>query len=399
VPYLAKDVDGKSKFEKKITRSRVHYQSLRLSSLVRDVNVFLDTDDESTKRNALTTVVKDFDAWRVGDPKEFAERFADGAPDFMQELHELNAAPSLTCTYDEGKHTFPTPPATASNRHRYKARWKGGEIQWGKEPRHYSKHERHDQEVKEKVWEGLEKGTEAGELAVSIAGAVGEHAAAAEEFGKVIAGIAAKVVGVAAPAAGHLGMAAAGLSGAGALAQVATSIIAGVSAYKTHDHRLLLDKLDFLVNRAPVAGAAAEVLNRLNECRPVIEGAPDYSLGEPTDESRAVHKIVGHHVLPYIVNQKYYKEGFKIATASMVGALPVSIWCMGKRCSKWLAGTVGVERYKGAHWLAYHFCVCDCQLAMSIVAYLTSPDEMYWLLQSGEYEDIAGFLAEKMKAI
>ena len=88
-----------------------------------------------------------------------------------------------------------------------------------------------------------------------------------------------------------------------------------------------------------------------------------------------------------------------IAVSFGGAAILTDLFSTANRLNKWRRGELGVERYKAAHWLAYHLCTCQCCLAISIVAALIGVEEIFWLMNYGDYEGMADVLAEKMKSI
>jgi hypothetical protein len=451
-PYICKSEKGDSSvFAETVYRSnwRLSWQSPRLSTVVKDVDAFLkldpdlewefplsDSDPESEEmRNALKKIEKDFNLWRLTDPKEFVNRFAANASEFRTELEGLLGGTALIPGIGDNKENlFGSPPLAAENFHRgrmaefiersQRAEHLGGKKQrlaedWKagkgtlaiKEPKHYR-----PVPTVEKRKEGAPEAREAGSKAVETVGKIKEGAPEVLEAGLKAVDVAkaaadfsvVKVVGAALPNVITVGAtmlataAEAGLAAAGVLVEVGMSVAALVSLSSTAEHLRYLKKIRDKIDEFDPDKNCPNGDPRCFSARALIQGYGLMSTSRtksgfgPFDAD--VHDLVAHQVLDYIIRKKETKRNRKTVASCALGT-EVSAVKAVKGAKKALAGTKGVHRYKAAHWLAYHFCVCHCQLAMHMVAALTSVKEMYWLMFNGDYEGIADVLAEKMKSI
>jgi hypothetical protein len=432
-----------SAFAETVYRSnwRLSWQSPRLATLVKDVEAFLhlgpDLEDDFPLSDdsygdkemllALRKIENDFKTWAEKDPKEYANRFAAHASEFQDELEWMMGGdgvliPAISSEDD----LFGSPPIVAENehrgyialfaergkraeragpkRHRLAEDWKAGN-EWvaGKEPKHYrpfttaEKAKGGAPEVLEagleKVKEGTPEVLEAGVKAVDV----GMFAAAPS----VIKGVGVGLGSAVTAGAAVLATAAEGVSaGAGVLVEVGMSVAALRSVSSTAERLRYLKKIRDKIHEFdpekdcpdgdPKCFSAWALIHRWGPLRTSRTSACG-----PFDAE--VHDKIAHQVLDYIISKKEKKLGMKTAVAFGLGTEATAFKAI-KGATKALKETKGVHRYKAAHWLAYHFCVCHCQLAMHMVAALTSDKEMYWLMNNGDYEGISGVLAEKIKS-
>jgi len=358
-----------SHFEEVIDRG-VGQRSDRLKKLVATVDDCLDYDEQWNMDGPedpenLNDIKAAFDAWRIGDPREFADRFASYAEAFLAELEHDGLRASEFNTVGAA---FGTPPAAATNI------FKGTTVDFPEDkPSHYK------ESFARKEWgigrDRLQGLAEVGEKA----GKVGLFAAERtldSGVGLVPGGAAAEiaVLGATGAAAASFALPAAALA--------VTLLEAGLAArswQKTEKHLL--------------------ALKELKKHKDLLKGGPGWCWpGRPAADAQQVHQLIAYQILDYIIDQKETKRAKK-ATASFLLGVAVDVYSSYRYVKKQLHHERGVKRYKAAHWLAYHFCTCDCPLARFIVSGLTCGDEMLWLLNNGEYEGIAEFLAEKMKSV
>jgi len=164
-----------------------------------------------------------------------------------------------------------------------------------------------------------------------------------------------------------------GLVVTGGVLTVASALTSGRSAYKTDKH---IDGLkDILTNRGTY------------DCSPV-EGLPRNSLA---------HTRIAEQVLPYIIKQKQWKLGRKVASAVPGVGLLEGLRAISKKGYKYARGTLGVERDRAAGWLTIHFCDHHCGLTDAIITELYGKDEMIWLREQ-EAAVIQPLIADKLKS-
>ncbi len=305
--------------------------------------------------------VKDrFDDWRIHDPKEFANRSKSIRLDeFDEELKatmEACGALDLEALPEEKGGRFSTPPASVRNRHRYAPYWNAGAFPADVWPDLINRHSRRN-----KALTGAMTATNVGVTATQAG--IGQAGVA----GLVVGGTVSSATGV-------------GLLVAGAALTLAQCGLAIRSADRTAKHV-----------------AALEFLNSNRRAHPFDDC---WLRGAPAHQER-VHTLVADHILPYIIQQK----GLKLARKAVTGFLPIvggaTVTAVTgiKNIASRIGGTLGVERYKAAHWLAAHFCECECVLTDFLVASLYSAEEMIRLHELYSYEDTADLLAAKMKSI
>jgi hypothetical protein len=176
-----------------------------------------------------------------------------------------------------------------------------------------------------------------------------------------------------------------GLIAGGLALTVGTSLLSGVSAAKSYNHR--------------------DALIKLYERRDQDQfGDPKFCQStNPDAEQRTPamlmqHDIVANLVLPYIIHQKDTK-GFR----KSMGAIPVFGMLETVRgaghymIKKYYHRTQGNMRRNAAGWLADHLIGCNCLLVQSIVAELYSRNEMEWL-KFQEYKTVTAHLERKLKS-
>jgi hypothetical protein len=88
----------------------------------------------------------------------------------------------------------------------------------------------------------------------------------------------------------------------------------------------------------------------------------------------------------------------KIVTALPVFGVAESARALGQKAIKKSRGTLGANRLAAAEWLACHFLECDCQLTQAIVVELYNGSEMEAFKEINSYEEVAQYLAMKMKS-
>lgn len=125
-----------------------------------------------------------------------------------------------------------------------------------------------------------------------------------------------------------------------------TSVLAGVSVYKTHNHIKNLE--DLLQNG-----------------------------GGSCDGNRWDHGAIQMTVLPYIINKKKTKLRRKgEETVPVLGGMLTTAETGMKSIFKRLKGTRGVARHHNAEILTKHLVTCNCGLAEGIVSELCGEEEM-----------------------
>jgi hypothetical protein len=373
--FICRDQTGSSQFE--TTINRFGWRSLQLSRVVTDIELYLKFEDGAgnelvrddsgrlvTAQEQINRIQKDFDAWRIGNPKEFAARFAQHASDFLEEL-KTKKAEKLDFDLKEGDLDdahFHEPPITADNPYR------GQGLSIEKES--------HLKKVRDFAVEKTPSAFEIGVLSYDVAkdgwrGLLPGTVKQAETLAHV----------------GQAGKVGLGLTGAGIAVQVPDSLFAVRSCYRTAKHLIGLQELQ-----------QDDMAPYVDICVRATRGDGGIRYAGPTDNDKLVHRLIKDHILPYIIYQKWKKLAKKGATVITLG-LEIDLFSAVKAGLKWTMSKRGVKRYKAAHWLAYHFCTCECNLAGSIVRALTSDEEARRLLNECDYEGIACCLAEKMKSI
>lgn len=128
---------------------------------------------------------------------------------------------------------------------------------------------------------------------------------------------------------------------------VGSSVLAGVSAYKTHNH----------------------IKNLQDIQRRNTRGFCDGCKGE--------HSLIKNTILPYIIEKKKRKLRRKgEETVPLLGSLCTTAETGMRSIYKRIAGTRGKERHYYAQVLTVHLITCTCDLAEDIVSELWSHEEM-----------------------
>ncbi len=350
-------LDNPGTFEALINRKFYHFRSAHLDQFLAAMKDY----GRDHSQFHLSTVCVKFEDWRAYEPKEFKNRIASvKLEEFVEEMKAKCAEKGLE--YPESQEpaswddNFGTPPAVVVNRHQNKEYWCEEALaahgMFAK-----SGINRHK---KMKAAAGVaSSGTGAG---ISVA-----------QFATGNAGLMGAAVGGAVVGATGVGL----LVGSAVLA-VISSGLAIRSAEKTSKHLLNLHRIQ----------------DHRHEFKHVchVEGSQD-----PDERG---HARVMDHLLPYIIEQKSSKLTNKaVSSIPVVGSIPIYCKTGGSNILKRIKGTLGVKRFKAAHWLAEHFCRCDCLATDMIVASLYSVEEMVYLHKHCDYETITGFLADKMKSV
>lgn len=169
-----------------------------------------------------------------------------------------------------------------------------------------------------------------------------------------------------------------GLVVIGGVVTVGTSIFAARSAYKTKQHRDVLERLQ--------RGTAGMICKHL-----------DLELNGDRYRDHRQHNVVQDEVLPYLIHQKTSKYHRKVVSAVPGLGLLETARAVGKKAYKAWSGTLGQERTEAARWLAMHLITHNCALAQLIVAELYSADELFIMLKF-ESERLVPLLADKMRS-
>jgi hypothetical protein len=418
-PFIRKSTNPAyhSVFAETVHRSPLSHASRELAGVLDSIDAFLamgpdfsagfhmPDEDPTALAAALHRIHDQFNTWRLLDPKEFADRFSANADAFSSELQGLMArsqAPGALFEAQVQADGFGTPPLSAFNPHAGRM----AQIAARSQGQHFGRMADHKlkapgdfhshlgeapasslkQARKKLVTGAKEHGpdlVDSALMATEIAGAFGSLSEGAKFGLGLLSGPGGSVAQVATPG---LTVVTAALPAGALLLNAVNAGVAVRSSMRTHRHLHDLRAVRAQADRLACHGFSLAALT-----------TPDAILPPPDAFNASVHKLIRDHILDYIIEQKETKETRKIGQAVSMG-LPLSLWSSGKAVFKHLTKTKGVKRYKAAHWLAHHFCTCHCQLAMHIVAALTSAEEMYWLLDKGDYEAIADVLAEKMKS-
>jgi hypothetical protein len=332
-------------FENTINRGGLSSRSTALANLVSAIKLYITNrfpDGSDALKQQVRQIASKYDAWKAGNPKEFANRFGNDpekVAGFYAELETAyeNAGMYMDAGGDavEPAEGFHPAPRVAINR------WRT---------------------VKQVAKPGLTVGSIGISAAQTATGT----------------GLLAAATGAAIGATGI------GLFVGAAVLQVGSSALAINSALKTSRH---IKELQELYDKR-------EQLEGVANCCELMWG----DVRQQTNLSRTGHDMVANHVLPYIIRKKTLKYGRKIATAIPVVGLGETVRAIAQKARKRLNGTLGANRQTAAEWLASHFITCDCYLSQAIIADLYSVGEMNWLRERESYEEIASFLAIKMKS-
>jgi len=151
---------------------------------------------------------------------------------------------------------------------------------------------------------------------------------------------------------------------------VGSSIAAGVSVYKTHNHIANLQKIH---DRGCKRG---------------------FCEGDAND-----HNTIYTHVLPYIIDKKKRKLRRKgEETVPLLGSLATTFETGARSLWKRARGTRGTERHYYAQVLTCHLVSCTCDMVEDIVAELWSLDEMRAIRRMDS--DVAGYyIFQKMASM
>jgi hypothetical protein len=332
-----------SEFENAINRGGLSFRSSALTQLVSAVNQYVTNrfaDGSEASKYQVREVASRFYAWKIGDPKEFARRGAPLEAGFCDELANAFEAAGLIGDPDDPPNVqmveerFPPPPAVARNR-----------------------------------WRDYKR---AGKLGLTGVSAGVSLAQTATHTGALAAATGAAV--------GATGI---GLFAVAGAVQVGTTVLASRAAYKTYHHIKGLQELYDSRDRFSGAGHCGQIVGD--------------SL-QQNGWSHVSHDMVANHVLPYIIRKKTSKMYRKVVTAVPVIGVAESARAVGQKAIKKLRGTLGANRLAAAEWLACHFLECDCQLTQAIVAELYSVGEMEALKGTDSYQEVAQYLALKMKS-
>jgi hypothetical protein len=356
-------------FETAINAGVLSTRSKQLRQLVEAVRLYI----QCPTQGHIYDVKEKFVAWQNKNPMEFFERGNGLATDFNGEVRALFHQYGLTWNQfrpDEQSEDdlgvmpgvefeIPSAPAVAMNR------WK-----------RLKKSENITRKTIDKV--------------ATVAAHTGFIASAASYVG--VPGVGVATAGVAA---------AVSATGFGAIAvpvaiQVGTTVLAAKSYRKTESH--LKNLLAIYYSRKTADMQRCEYLHKEDlEIQPnpaiVLNNPPAQpSLRDPR------HVVIEDHVLPYVIHQKAKKRIRKaVATVPLMGSIE-GVRAMLRKGNKLRKGIAGADRVKSAGWLAAHFLRCDCALSQAIIAELYSGEEMDWM-KSQEYEEVKGYLADKMKSV
>ena len=328
-------------FESTINRGITSSRSSALAQLVSAINQYITNafpvGSEALKQQVRQIAIK-FDAWKAGNPKEYANRFGGGLSEgFQRELEEAYEHAGLFLESggdgEEAERLHPAPRVVIN-------RWRT---------------------TKQVAKPGLTVGS----IGISAAQtATGTGALAA------VTGAAIGATGI-------------GLFVGAAALQIGSSALAINSVIKTGRH--IKELQDLYEKKDELAG--------VENCCELMWGG----VRQQTKLSTGGHDMVANHVLPYIIRKKSWKYYRKIATAIPVVGMGETVRAIAQKARKRLNGTLGANRQTAAEWLAAHFITCDCHLTQAIIADLYSVGEMNWL-RDESYESIATFLALKMKS-
>ena len=332
-------------FESTINRGGFSTRSTALSNLVTAIKGYITNrfpDGSDALKQQVRQIASRYDAWKAGNPKEFANRFGSDPEKVAGFYAELEAAYENAGMFLDGggdaaepAERFPPAPRVAINR------WRT---------------------VKQVVKPGLTVGSMGISAAQTATGT----------------GILAAATGAAIGATG-IGL----FVGAAAL-QIGSSALAINSALKTSRH---IKELQDLYDHR-------DELNGVANCCELMWG----DVRQQTRLSMTGHDMVANFVLPYIIRKKTLKYGRKIATAIPMVGMVETARAIAQKARKRLNGTLGANRQTAAEWLASHFITCDCYLSQAIIADLYSVGEMNELRAKESYEEIAALLAIKMKS-
>jgi len=164
-------------------------------------------------------------------------------------------------------------------------------------------------------------------------------------------------------------------TGIGAVAVAGTyalgsSIAAGVSVYKTHQH---IKNLQAIHDRGCKHG---------------------FCEGDQND-----HNTIYTHVLPYIIDKKKRKMRRKSEeTVPLLGSMASTLETGVRSLWKRARGTRGTERHYHAQVLTVHLVSCTCDLAADIISELWSYDEMK-AIRSMDSDDAGYWIYSKMASM
>jgi hypothetical protein len=182
------------------------------------------------------------------------------------------------------------------------------------------------------------------------------------------AGVSAFALAAGAAAASATGI---GLVVTGAAITLTTCGLSALSAYKSGQHRAVLERI------------AARKSSY--ECTGLMFSA-----------NRREHTHIAEDVLPYLILQKTEKQARKsVAAVPIAGSAMTGAYSIGRYVYKRARGTLGETRTAMAFDLTKHFLTHNCGLAQAIVAELYSFEEMVWLCEQ-DPPDVVKLLARKM---
>ena len=356
-------------FEAQIDRGVLHHRSPRLNQLVSAIDVYIHMTHNprfaGECKQAVQNVSDNLEKWRIQDPKEFADRSVHGfhrcwIDDFMSELteaaHHYGAHLQNNGEPRETNYEFSPPPIAVENRHR-------NEPYWAAE---------HFRDVLWPEWTNRHSSVKSAGLAAM--GGINQGV-----------GVAQTALGQASLAGIAIGGAVTSATGVGLIATSAVlalvqSGLAVHSWQKTFKHLQALRHLQEHRND-----------QHFSLCQVRAGG------GELRSQA---HTLVADNILQYIILQKSEKLTRKsVSTVPVLGSAITSLVVGTRNVASRLRGTLGVNRYKAAHWLAAHFCECECLLTDCIVGSLYSMEEMIALHRLYGYEETADLVAVKMKSI
>jgi hypothetical protein len=174
-----------------------------------------------------------------------------------------------------------------------------------------------------------------------------------------------------------------GLVVTGGLLTIGSAVYAARSAYKTYQHRTVLQEIE-----RRKGGYLCKLI-------PMTARHPD--LAQLLPPNRREHNIVADEVLPYIIEKKDAKFHRKVASAVPGVGLLEGMRAVGKKGYKWAAGTLGENRTSASRWLAVHLITHRCELAEAIVAELYSLEECE-VLKTYDSDKLIPYLMDKMKS-
>jgi hypothetical protein len=233
----------------------------------------------------------------------------------------------------------------------------------------------------------LNQGSEQGALDAESTAKKGNMAMTAASTGVTIAQQAAGVstlgVGKAlvvggAAAAGATGI---GLVAAGVVLTVGSSVQSGVSYSKTKAHLAGLIKI-------------YDERDKYADCMCIVGRQKNKT---PANDRQ--HQLLANQVLLYIISQKdkkKTKKGWGIVPG--VGTAKNTAQSVWHNVNKRWDGTLGVQRNRAGHWLAYHFMSSNCRLADAIIDELLGAGSNKNFDRT-DYDVLSDIFANKMKSI